>query len=373
MSLSPVCGTSDVHTLHSYFNVSPESPDGRFVLYYSSAAVDGHVGELRLLERATGVDSLVCSGVTTEDAHRGACQQWVGSDGRFIAWHDCRGDEWVVCAMEVATRATRVLATGRQLGFGTVRGRCVMLYGCHWNPRTHRGLETADVETGEVAPLVSVEALLSAHGAFVAREFGSHPVSLFFPVAAPDGGRLFFKIAAGAGGSDFRSPSASHRQGLVFFDVHTGRVGALREAWGHPAWLPDSTTLIEMEDVTINSSSDGDGDNAEVPLAHNFPHVLGSHPAVSPDGRWLAKDGELPEDLSHMPGEWGVLLCCLNTGMWRVIVRSAEDRGATSWRRNHPHPVFSADSARLYFNLNNERCTRLWVAEVGATATAGEL
>jgi hypothetical protein len=360
--VTPVCGgaAAGVHALHAYFNVSPESPDGRFVLYYASSAADGHVGEVRLLERATGADTLVSSGVVVEDAHRGACQQWVGTDGRHVAWHDCRDGEWVVCATDVATRTTRVLAVGRQLGFGTVHGRCVLLYGRHWNPGPHRGLETADVETGEVAPLVSVDALLAAHGAFVARTFGGRPVSLFFPVAAPDGGRLFFKIAAGAGGCDFRSPAASVRQGLVFFDVHAARVGALREAWGHPAWRPDSASLVEMEDVAVSCA-----DGADAPLAHAFPRLLGSHPAVSPDGRWLAKDGELPVALARAPGEWGVLLCCLASGAWRVVARSAEDAGAASWRRNHPHPVFSADSARLYFNLNNERCTRLWVAEVG--------
>jgi hypothetical protein len=345
--------------MHSYFNVSPESPDGRFVLYYKSVAADGHTGEVRLLERATNTDTLVCGGVTTEDAHRAACQQWVG-DGRYIAWHDCREGEWQVSCMEVSTRASRVLARNRQLGFGTVLGSCVLLYGCHWNPGPHRGVEAANVETGEVSALIPPEALLAAHGAFVLREFGEgRPVSLFFPVAAPSGERLFFKVAAGSGGSDFRSPTASHRQGLVVFSVPSASVGLLREAWGHPAWFPDSRRLIEMEDVVIDSE-----DGATTRVEHAFPALKGSHPAISPDGRFLVKDGELPKELAQAPGEWGVVLCNLASGESRVLARSREDGGATSWRRNHPHPIFSSDSKRLYFNLNNEPFTRLWCAIV---------
>ena len=40
----PVSDVPDRHTIHTYFNVSPESPDGRYVLYYTSTTPEGTLG-----------------------------------------------------------------------------------------------------------------------------------------------------------------------------------------------------------------------------------------------------------------------------------------------------------------------------------------
>jgi Tol biopolymer transport system component len=39
-------------------------------------------------------------------------------------------------------------------------------------------------------------------------------------------------------------------------------------------------------------------------------------------------------------------------------------KGAKSWRRSHPHPSFSADGKRIYYNVSDGSWTRLMVAEV---------
>jgi hypothetical protein len=36
--------------------------------------------------------------------------------------------------------------------------------------------------------------------------------------------------------------------------------------------------------------------------------------------------------------------------------------GTTSWRPAHPHPVFSSDDRRIYFNANPDARTALCVA-----------
>jgi MFS family permease len=41
----------------------------------------------------------------------------------------------------------------------------------------------------------------------------------------------------------------------------------------------------------------------------------------------------------------------------------AQNGGAKSWRRNHPHPTFSADGQRIYYNVSDGPFTRLMVAE----------
>jgi hypothetical protein len=39
-------------------------------------------------------------------------------------------------------------------------------------------------------------------------------------------------------------------------------------------------------------------------------------------------------------------------------------KGATTWRHNHPHPHFSPDGKRIYYNVNDGPWTKLMVAEV---------
>ncbi len=41
---------------------------------------------------------------------------------------------------------------------------------------------------------------------------------------------------------------------------------------------------------------------------------------------------------------------------------SDNSRGAKSWRKNHPHPIFGPDGRRIYFNVNEADWTQLLVA-----------
>ena len=94
VKVSAVSSRADQHTIHAYFNTSPESPDGRWVLYFASVTSEGHIGDLHIVERGTGQVRILAQNVTVEDAHRAACQQWI-SDGRRVVFHDCRtGNGW---------------------------------------------------------------------------------------------------------------------------------------------------------------------------------------------------------------------------------------------------------------------------------------
>ena len=61
------------HSIHAYFNASPESPDGTRVVYFTSTTREGESGEIRILERSSGRETVVASEVIAEDAHRAAC------------------------------------------------------------------------------------------------------------------------------------------------------------------------------------------------------------------------------------------------------------------------------------------------------------
>jgi Tol biopolymer transport system component len=78
----------------------------------------------------------------------------------------------------------------------------------------------------------------------------------------------------------------------------------------------------------------------------------------------MVTDG-IAEPIGGKPGEWGIMVADMRGGKWVLLHSFAQDRGAKSWRRNDPHPVFSADGKRIYYNTSDGDFTRLMVAEQG--------
>ncbi len=354
--VEPLTATSGRHSIHSYVNTTPESPDGRFVLFYTSTEREGYHGEIRIIELATRRETVIARNVTVEDAHRAACQQWsVG--GRFVVFHDYRGGEWMVAAVEVATGKEKILARGRMAAWGQPNANLVPIYGPHWAPGAHRDLELVNVETGEIRKAVTSDAVRARYPELVEKEFGSKPISIFFPILSPDLERVFFKIATPSG-TDFRSKNASHRELLIAYDLRAKRFLFGRAKWGHPAWMPDSRTIMNMYSVLIDS------DTGKERLIEGLPKFRGSHPCPSPKGDVWATDS-LMDEFGGRPGQWGVAIANVSGAGYQFIHRFDNSKGAQSWRVSHPHPSFSLDGKRVYFNVNDGEWTQLYVAETG--------
>lgn len=356
--IRPVLGEAARHSIHAYFNTSPESPDGRRVLLYTSTSPEGHEGEVWMIERATGRTTVLARNVVVEDAHRTACQQWL-SDGRRVVFHDRRDGRWVVVCVETDTLKERVLAEGRQLSWGQPHVDLVPLYGPHWDPGQHRDLELLDVRTGELRTVVTAAAVRAAYPKWVAERFGDRSISVFFPILSPDLTRVIFKLATPAGG-DFRSKKASERDGLICYDLKAGRFLWMHERWGHPAWHPDARSLVNYDGKGLYVI---DAVTGAIRRPAKLPAFPGSHPSFGPSGGLFATDF-MPTG-GGAAGVWAVAVGSLDRGEHAVLHRFDNGRGSTSWRRSHPHPAFSTDGRRLYFNVSADRWTRLFVAEHG--------
>lgn len=360
----PLLPESAAHTIHSYYLTTPESPDGRWALFYASTTPEGYEGEVRIVERATGTLKTLAAKLVIEDAHRAACQQWI-SRGKRVVFHDFRDGEWVVARVDVETLEERVLATGRQIGFGAPGGDLVPIYGPHGDPGPHRDLEILNVETGEIRTVLTAAAVREAYPDWIAKNYGERPISIFFPVLSPDGARVFFKLASpNASAMDPRSPqffrrSASDRKGLLCYDLTASRL-TFRQPnnWGHPAWHPDGRRILEVNHVLIDA---GTGAARQIP---GLPRLSGGpHPSVHPGGTLFATDFTPPLEDSRK-GFWSLLVGDLGGRGHAVIHTFDLTGGARSWRRNHPHPVFSPDGKRLYFNSAAGSWSRLSVAEL---------
>ncbi len=354
----------NAHSIHSYYVSSPESPDARGVLFYASTTKEGYEGDVCLLERASGATRTLASKVVVEDAHRAACQQWI-SQGRRVVYHDFRDGEWVVVCVDLEPLRSRVLAKGRQVGFGAPGGDVVPIYGPHGDPGSHRDLELLNVETGEIRTVLTAAAVREKYPEWTTKSFGERPVSIFFPVLAPDASRVFFKMAGPRESSlDRRRPeffrrTPSDRKGLLCYDLKGERLTFPQpQEWGHPAWHPDGRQILEINHVLIDADS---GKRRVIP---DLPKLSGGpHPSVHPGGTLFATDYTPPLD-DPRKGFWSVMVGNLQ-GRDYTVVRSFDlSGGAASWRRNHPHPVFSPDGKRLYFNSAEGPWSRLQVADV---------
>jgi Tol biopolymer transport system component len=359
MKVSAVSG-NDHHSIHAYFNTSPESPDGGWILFYASRTADGHDGEIRIRQRLTGKETVLARGIACEDAHRAACQQWVAG-GRHVVFHNVlKNGTWVVMGIDIATGKERLLAKGRQLGFGQPTGDVVPLYGPHWNPGEHRGIELLNVVTGKIEPTKLTPAVLQeAYPDWVKKTVDAKPFSLFFPLLSPDLSRVIFKIATPAGG-DFRSKLASVRTGLFIYDLKQSKFLYQNDKWGHPAWHPNSRNFINAGGILT------DIDSGKVTRIPKYRIYSGDHPSYSPDGKLYTTDTTAQrEPFNGGKGFWAVVVGDVRTGESVVIRQFDNSQGARSWRVSHPHPSFSPDGKRLYFNVSDGEWTQLHVAEVG--------
>jgi hypothetical protein len=374
--IGPVSPQEGRHTMHSYFNTCPESPDGSYVLFYSSTAKDGQRGEVCIRDRRTGEEKTLATNINAEDAHRVACQQWV-SGGKRVVFHGERDGEWFVGCVDLDTGKERVLARGQLAGWGQPNADIVPLYSPHWKPGEHRDLDLINVVTGEKQTPVTVDGLKQAYPDWFAKTFGDQRPSIFFPVLSPDLQRVFFKMAL-ATGPDPRSKAASARQGLICYSLAEKRFLFMNPNWGHPSWQPDSRHITEIHYTVIDSN---DGKSTRLPgaptkasrakaaagdqsaLAGSLQELSGDHPSVSPDGRLLVADTTL-ENFGGKRTDWGVVVTDVQGAGQVVIHKFDNSHGAQSWRPSHPHPVFSGDGKRIYYNVSDGEFTRLFVAEV---------
>lgn len=342
------------HTIHSYFNTCPESPDGKWLLFFASTTPNAQRGDVVIRNRATGQEKVLARDINTEDAHRAACQQWI-SGGRRVVYHGERDGNWFIAVVDVDTGKQRILARDRLSGWSQPHADVVPLYGLHWNPGTHRDLELANVETGEISTVVTADALKQTYPDFLAKNFGEKPVLIFFPVLSPDLKRVFFKLATPAGG-DARSKQASTRLGIVVYSLNEKKFLRADNRWGHPAWHPDARTIVEAGNLLIDSKT---GKTDRIPV---LPGFGSGHPSASPDGKLMVTD-TLMDRVGGSKDEWGVVVADIHGANYAVIHHSPVGGGAKSWRVPHPHPIFSADGRRIYFNVNNGNWTQLYVAE----------
>lgn len=281
-----------------------------------------------------------------------------------MAFHGERNGEWFTGVVDLDSGKERVLAKNRLTGWGQPDSDVLPLYSPHWNPGNHPDLDLINVVTGELQTPVTAEAVRAAYPDWVKKSYGDKAISIFFPVLNQDLKRVFFKMAT-AGNGNPRSKEASERQGLVCYSLEQKRFLFLREDWGHPSWHPDKQSIVEAGNLLFDSNT---GKSQRLPA---LPKFHGDHPSVSPDGKLWVTDTTL-ETFGGTAKEWGVVVADVRGTNYVIIDRFDNSKGAKSWRKSHPHPSFSPDGQRIYFNISSNQWSQLHVAERATTGAAAK-
>lgn len=213
-----------------------------------------------------------------------------------------------------------------------------------------------DVATGEITTPVTAEQTVAEYGGWIEKKLGSRDLTIFFPVVSPDESKVFFKPCIPGGGSSFRGMSVSKRDGKIIYDLANKRFIRLVDAWGHPSWLPDSTGIFEKANVLM--------DVATGKTKPRFsPSCFSDHPTLSPDGTLFVTDADVSKRPFGKPGHWAIGIGSTTKDEFVIVDQFDNTQGAKTWRHNHPHPAFSADGRRVYYNVNDGPWTHLMVAE----------
>jgi len=145
---------------------------------------------------------------------------------------------------------------------------------------------------------------------------------------------------------------------LICYDLKKSAFLSMREKWGHPAWHPNSREILEVAGQVIDSYS------GKVQRIPEYTGLRGEHPSFSPDGSLFTADALADgEPFNGSKGSWAVIVGDVRTGKTVKLHQFDNSKGARSWRVSHPHPVFSPDGKRIYFNVSDGEWTWLYVAE----------
>ncbi len=343
--------------VHRYYDTPCESPDGDRILYFRFDGPIPGPGEVVVAGR-DGADPRALARVDADClGHVGAQATWVDRETVSYAADGARASVTVIASLNGG--GTREVRGGIRQFHPDARRAVVNRAGAapgdelSWKRKTI--VESVDCDSGDVLPLLTVEQAAAAHPA---GNVDPSRMNLMNTKWSPDGTRLFAVFTD----EIYARHHCEKRtiKSLILVNADGSDVRYLGEFTHHPIWSPDGAAVI----AHLRNERFGGQDLVSLPLDGSGTRTLiagyaGVHSTPNRAGTKVITDA------FRSPAEGGasILRYDLESGEAEVLCSGAH-RDFDHNTGCHPHPQWSADEKRVYFNMADSGSPQLYALEL---------
>ena len=339
--------SGDAPAVHGYYDLCPESLDGRRVVYFEFAGKVPGPGSV-VVARPDGSERRTVAEAVPGGAHTGALQQWADADTVVFNHRGDGGDTTVlICTSDGSRR--ELPGSARMV---SPDGRWALSH----PPADRRSVALTGLQGGPRRELFTAEQALALHPG---RDRVEKPEVLRFQNTkwSPDGAS-FLAVFTNEG---YRRshPELPRVKSILVAEADGANLRYLKEFGHHPMWSPDGSFVYCFDRLPNGGQSlvaqPADGGNPR----EIWPESPGVHATLTRDGSRVVADA------FNWParGRGGILLYNVASGDCRPLARFAMP-DTTHETGCHPHPVWSRDQRRVYFNAAEDGTPHLYAIDL---------